>query len=154
MGFGSFSNPYRENPFAGRIVNVHWPQGTGSTDTMEVVNGTLTVHTGSLLFYHYDSSRGLYVGAENPSSSTTTLTYSIDVQQIYNIVTGLYESTSASGTLAPGQTFLIAVWQLDQMYLVPGTPDIYFERLSSSSSTGVYIHGLIDITASATLPPP
>ena len=154
MGFGSYDDPYWEPPFS-KIVNVHWPQpGGGSTDTMEVVNGTLTVHTGSLLFYHYDSSRGLYVGAGNPSSSTTTLTYSIDVQQIYTVVTGLYESTSASGTLAPGQTFLIAVWQLDQMYLVPGTPDIYFERLSSSSSTGVYIHGLIDITASATLPPP
>lgn len=34
-GFGNLENPYVENPFAGWIINVHWPSGGG-----HVIGGT------------------------------------------------------------------------------------------------------------------
>jgi len=97
MGIGSPENPYVENPYAGRIVNVHW------SHRQSELSGTCV---GEFIFTIGSGGFSMQVGLVDPDSGIVYAATEISVP------VGATQSVivSASGTLTADQNIGIGPW--------------------------------------------
>ena len=98
MGIGSLENPYVENPYAGRIVNVHWSRpGQSQLSGTCVGNFTFTIGSGGF---------AMQVGLVDPDTGI------IYAQTEISVPEGSSRSVtvSASGTLTGSNSIGIGPW--------------------------------------------
>jgi hypothetical protein len=98
MGIGSPENPYVENPYAGRIVNVHWSDEGGSE-----LSGTCV---GDFVFTIGSGGFSMQVGLVDPDTGI------IYAQTDISVPEGGTQSVtvSASGTLTGSNSIGIGPW--------------------------------------------
>lgn len=133
MGWGKLETPYVENPFAGRIVNVHWKHGKPGTQTPRTVFGMLA--TGAAAYGTWSVSEA--VPGVNGETGSVMLQWSGG--GINSIYTNTMSVVSWSGanifnsspvifvSVAPG-----AVWEMELTATVP--PAMFGEAGSADIS--------------------
>ena len=124
MGFGSRLNPYVENPFAGRLTKVHWKKKQVAVTHYLTVRDSALVppSTGGFFFFGWSKNfHSAYFGVQNRTADRQ-VNYTLSASDI-GAAGG--DSGAWSGTVAPGQRFIVVVWPRTAFGITEAEMEVY-----------------------------